>query len=128
MRKKLELTQQKKTEVQFVSDYEQLPIEPENQVMLFRIIHEAINNTIKHASPENLIIQIKNCTQKLIVIIEDNSRDFDIHSKKETYEFRKMKHRTELLGGNIEWKSDAEKGTTIIISIPIKKEEIFMMK
>lgn len=115
----------KKVEVEFTSDYEQLPIEPENQVMLFRIIHEAIHNSLKHAAPKNIVIQLKKSTQNIVIIIEDNGRIIDFHSKKETYEFHKMKHRTELLGGNIEWKSDIEKGTTIIINIPIKKEEIF---
>src|SRR3954471_1419014 len=37
-------------EVEFTSDYKNLPLEPENQIMLFRIVQEALQNSIKHAN------------------------------------------------------------------------------
>jgi len=109
-------------QVQLISQYEKLPLEPEAQVMLFRVVQEALQNSIKHAFPKNIIIQIKNTDAHFKLSIEDDGRGFNIESaKKESLGLRNMEHRTQLLGGTIEWKPNIEKGTTVIISIPTKE-------
>ena len=109
-------------EVEFISQYDKLPLEPEAQVMLFRIVQEALQNSIKHAFPKHIVIQIKSTDNNFELSIEDDGRGFDIESaKKESLGLRNMEHRTQLLGGTIEWKPGAEKGTVIVIRIPVEK-------
>ena len=48
-----------KIEAELKSDFEKLPLEPEMQVMLFRIIQGALQNSIQHASPTHIGIEIK---------------------------------------------------------------------
>ena len=110
-------------EVKLISQYEKLPLEPEAQVMLFRVVQEALQNSIKHAFPKHIIIQIKNTDIYFELSIEDDGRGFDIESvKKESLGLRNMEHRTQLLGGTIEWHPAPEKGTIITIKIPMKEE------
>lgn len=107
-------------EVKLISQYEKLPLEPEAQVMLFRVVQEALQNSIKHAFPKHIIMQIKNTESHFELSIEDDGRGFDIESiKKVSLGLRNMKHRTQLLGGTIEWRAAETKGTVILITVPV---------
>jgi signal transduction histidine kinase len=108
-------------EVQLISQYEKLPLEPQAQVMLFRVVQEALQNSIKHAFAKHIFIEIKNTDDRFVLSIEDDGLGFDIESvKKESLGLRNMEHRTQLLGGTIEWKPNKENGTIITITIPVK--------
>lgn len=106
-------------DVQLISRYDKLPLEAEAQVMLFRVVQEALQNSIKHADPKHIIIQIKDTDNHFELDIRDDGNGFNIDAvKKESLGLRNMEHRTQLLGGVIEWQSAQEKGTQIIIKIP----------
>ena len=65
-------------------------------------------------------VQIKNTDEHFELSIEDDGRGFDIElAKKESLGLRNMEHRTQLLGGTIEWQQGEIKGTKIIIKIPV---------
>ena len=49
------------------------------KLMLYRIIQEAINNTIKYANASIVSIQLSADEQEITVIIEDNGIGFDIN-------------------------------------------------
>jgi signal transduction histidine kinase len=109
-------------EVNLVSQYEKLPLEPEAQVMLFRVVQEALQNSIKHASAAHVFIEIKNTHAHFELNIEDDGNGFDIETaKKESLGLRNMEYRIQLLGGTIEWKPGRKKGTLITIMIPVKR-------
>jgi signal transduction histidine kinase len=84
-------------DVQFSSQFDQLPLEPGAQVMLFRVVQEALQNCIKHASPKNISIQIKRVDNSLELIICDDGSGFNIQSvKKQSLGLRNMEHRTKV--------------------------------
>jgi signal transduction histidine kinase len=109
-------------EVQLISEHEKLPLEPGAQVMLFRVVQEALQNSIKHSFANHIIIQIKQISNYFELCIKDDGSGFDIESaKKESLGLRNMEYRTQLLGGTIEWKPNRERGTLIVIKLPIKE-------
>jgi signal transduction histidine kinase len=109
-------------EVTLDTTYQKLPLEPESQVMLFRVVQEALQNSIRHASPKHIDIEIKNTDHHFELAIKDDGKGFDINSaKKESLGLRNMEHRVQLLGGSIVWQSEADKGTLITIKIPVKE-------
>lgn len=109
-------------EVNFVSEYKYLSLEPEAQVMLFRVVQEAIQNSIKHAAPKHIDIDINKSDNNFEVKIEDDGKGFDIESaKKDGNGLQSMERRTKLLHGTIEWTQRNEKGTAIIIKIPVNQ-------
>ena len=112
--------------VELISQYEKLPLEPDAQVMLFRVVQEALQNSIKHSFAKHIIIQIKNTDAHFELSIEDDGRGFDIEkAKKESLGLRNMEHRTQLLGGTIEWQQGEKNGTIITIKIPVdEKREV----
>lgn len=102
-----------------------LPLAAEAQVMLFRIIQEAVQNSIKHANPEaiNIIIDFKD--QEVTVKIEDNGKGFNAETVENTgVGLLNMQHRTKLLGGKIQWQPLQQKGTQVCIVLPVQPENI----
>ncbi|MBS1744923.1 MAG: hypothetical protein JST21_02005 [Bacteroidetes bacterium] len=109
-------------EMQFDSDYKILPLEPGAQVMLFRVVQEALQNCIKHASSKNISIQIKKVDSSFELIICDDGCGFNFQSgKTQSLGLRNMEHRTKLLGGSIQWMPGKEKGTIVTIKIPVRQ-------
>jgi len=113
---------ERKVEVNFVSEYIKLPMEPEAQVMLFRVVQEALQHTVKHACAKHIGIEINNTDNDFELKIIDDGNGYNMESlKKESLELHNMEHRTQLLGGTIEWVRRKEKGTVITIKIPVKQ-------
>lgn len=111
-------------DVQLISEYEMLPLEPDAQVMLFRVAQEALQNSIKHSFAEHIVIQIKNTNSHFELSIEDDGRGFEIESaKKQSLGLRNMEHRIQLLNGVIEWKKGEVSGTKVIIEIPVNQHQ-----
>lgn len=107
-------------QVSLQTEYQQLPLETEAQVMLFRVVQEALQNSIRHASPEHINIEIKNTDGHFELSIQDDGAGFDVESvKNESLGLRNMEHRVQLLGGNILWQSAAGEGTCIYIKLPV---------
>lgn len=96
-----------------------LPLEPQSQVMLFRILQEAIHNSIKHAEATDVEISITVSTN-INISVSDNGKGFDFYeNRKQGMGLMNMNHRTKLLKGKIDVSTIAGKGTNVNIQIPI---------
>lgn len=94
----------------------------DEQIILFRIIQESLQNAIKHAHPNAINIKIESLDSSLTVTIIDNGCGFDAEHNKTGHGFTNMRKRTELLGGTIEWKSEEQAGCTVKIVVPTNAE------
>jgi signal transduction histidine kinase len=95
-------------------------LETDKQLMLFRIIQEALQNAIRHAGASQIEIIINTDNVNINTLITDNGRGFTVDDRTTGLGMRNMKHRTDLLKGNITWTS-AGKGSIVHISIPISQ-------
>ncbi len=94
-------------------------ISPDKQIILFRIIQEALQNGIKHSLAKNFCIDFRAADNNLLIKIIDNGKGFDYTLEPQTGSgLKNMKHRTKLLGGTIEWKLLPERGMAVIIDLP----------
>jgi two-component sensor histidine kinase len=64
-------------QVKFTHELTVLPLQAEPQIILFRIIQEAMQNCIKHARPQVIDISIRTADQQLILLIADDGSGFD---------------------------------------------------
>ena len=109
------------SKVRLDSSVRSLPITPEARVMLFRIIQEAMHNSLKHANAKNIQTSI-HLTDVITVRIRDDGNGFTMtDGQQDGVGIINMKHRTALLGGTIEWKAKEEGGTEVLIVLPIQK-------
>jgi len=84
---------------------------------LYHIIQEAIRNAVVHGQADYIKVRMSKPGAELVVQIEDNGTGLSEQSSNEGGNgFRSMKHRMELLGGqlHIENKRDSANGGTIV--------------
>ncbi|WP_461445671.1 tetratricopeptide repeat-containing sensor histidine kinase [Maribacter sp.] len=91
------------------------------QVVLFRIVQEAVSNIRKHADARSVLIQILKASNRLSLIIEDDGKGFDpaMGIEGEGLGLKNINSRVEFLNGSIDWNTKLSEGTTITINIPI---------
>lgn len=99
---------------------ENLPLTPEQQFLLFRMLQEGIQNVVRHAAASRLQIKIKASGPNVISELRDNGHGFNIKSKTTGVGIANMRQRALSLGGSVKWESD-KCGTTIIILMPLKR-------
>ena len=91
------------------------------EITVFRIIQELITNVIKYANASQTTISITNHKNSINILVEDDGKGFDIEkvdSKKSTG-LSNIKKRINNLKGTFDLDSYPNKGTSVIIDIPI---------
>lgn len=94
-------------------------LESNEEVILYRVIQEAINNVFKHSGATKLLLNLQKTKEIISVSIKDNGKGFDTKQSFEGIGLRNIHTRIEYLKGSIEFLSSPNKGTVINISIPL---------
>lgn len=95
------------------------------ELVILRIMQEACNNVIKHARASSIRVELYFETNDVKLKIVDNGIGFDPKKLNEKKEIRKMAglknvySRAEIVGGHVEIYSMPDKGTAILITIPL---------
>jgi signal transduction histidine kinase/ligand-binding sensor domain-containing protein len=93
-------------------------LQKDYELALYRITQELINNILKHADAKNISLQTGLRDDKIVLIIEDDGKGFDVNLHREGYGLKNLETRTKLLNGKIVIESIPGKGTTTLIEIP----------
>ena len=96
-------------------------LKSEKQIILFRIIQEAMQNALKHANPQQIGIKIWIENSFLFATIADDGTGIP-EGNKEGLGFTNMKQRIASLLGNISWKTANPQGCLVSIKIPVNTE------
>lgn len=105
-------------ETSFVSDHSFDHLAKDQKIVLVRVIQEALNNAIKHASPSALEIKISRSDINRWIEIQDNGAGFDVNQKSSGSGMTNLKKRMETIGGTFDIQSSLGKGTRIKLSLP----------
>lgn len=89
------------------------------EIMLYRVIQEAVNNVIKHAQAKHFDIQLALVDEQLTCTIEDDGKGFEQNVELNGIGLQNMKSRINFVKGNLELNSQPGSGTLIFISIPV---------
>ena len=94
-------------------------IESKIEIIIYRIVQELLNNTIKHAAATEVLVQLVRETERLSITVEDNGKGFDIQNseKNKGAGWANIKSRVDYLKGKLDLHSDAGKGTSVNIEI-----------
>ncbi len=116
--------QQKNQQIIFNWKTDSLPeLDPGVEDQLFRVIQEALSNTLRHAKAETVTFSIDHSEQKILVTMADDGTGFDQEGKKAetniSYGLTTMEERIKELGGHFSLLSYRDKGTTIKIRVPL---------
>lgn len=90
---------------------------------LFRILQEAISNTLRHAEANSLEIRLRKIEPFAIMRIIDDGVGFDPEVRKVgSYGLESMRERVNEVGGTLKIMSLLNKGTQIEVKVPLLKE------
>ena len=93
------------------------------ELALYRITQELINNVLKHAEAKHVSLQIGQRDEKIILMMEDDGKGFDVNAHKDGYGLHNLDARTKLMQGTMIIDSKAGKGTSVLIEIPYNFNE-----
>lgn len=94
---------------------------PTEESAIYRIIQEAVTNTLRHASARRIRVSFDTTKDAAIISIEDDGCGFDIQSDEAMNGIGlvSMRERAEIIGGQLLISSMEGKGTRITLSIPV---------
>ncbi len=93
-------------------------------IMIYRIIQECVQNAVEHSKGNRIEVLLRDSDLSVFIKVQDNGIGFNLgeaEKKDRHFGLSVMRERVFLLGG--EMKIDTEKGTTVSIEIPKKKNE-----
>ena len=93
-------------------------LQKEYELSLYRITQELINNVLKHAEAKYASLQIGQRDEKIILMMEDDGKGFDVNAHNGGYGLKNLDARTKLLKGTMTIDSNPGKGTNVQIEIP----------
>lgn len=96
-----------------------VPFNSEKQIIIFRIIQEALQNIIKHAEANHILIDMNFNNSLFRIRIRDDGKGMG-EEVRNGLGIRNMKYRANLLGGIINW-SRQDNGSAVIIDLPVKE-------
>jgi signal transduction histidine kinase len=94
-------------------------MDAQKELLLFRIVQEALNNIVKHAEASEIKMDLYFTEEKLRLTISDNGKGFIKDEQSLGNGFINMSKRATMLNGKCDIQSNPGTGTSIIIQIPL---------
>ena len=94
---------------------------PQNEMVLFRIVQESLNNTIKHSKAKNIKVSINYLPHHFKMQVNDDGVGFDadlLEASQTGIGLHNMKNRATLIGAFFSIESGQNEGTTVFIELP----------
>jgi signal transduction histidine kinase len=115
---------------EFVVQGQRTRLPAEYEIVLFRIIQEALTNIAKHARATQAEVRLEFYLAQIAVTISDNGRGFDpkaaLYGKRphSGWGLLGIQERALLLGGQCEFDSQPGQGTRVRVKVPLMMEAI----
>jgi signal transduction histidine kinase len=90
---------------------------------LYRLTQEALTNASKHGKASRAVVEIREHSGEVRLLVRDNGSGFDPKAKSEGFGLLGMHERVALLGGELEVESSLGGGTTIRAQLPVQRSQ-----
>ncbi len=88
---------------------------------LYRITQEALTNAAKHGKASRAVVEIREQSGEIRLLVRDDGSGFDPKAKSEGFGLLGMHERVALLGGELGVESSLDGGTTIRAQMPMQR-------
>jgi signal transduction histidine kinase len=100
-----------------ISD-EDIQLDKDDEIALYFIAQEALNNILRHAHARNVSVNLKQTRQNVILEIKDDGQGFNIKKLDNSgLGLNTMKERADLANGKFKITSKVKQGTKIVVSV-----------
>ena len=106
-------------------DNRALALSQDAQLALYRIVQEALSNTVRHAEAQRASVRLRREDQSIVVEIEDNGAGFDVANvmarDQRGLGLFGILERAAYAGGRAEFDSRPGEGTRVIATFPVEE-------
>ncbi|MFJ8584326.1 sensor histidine kinase [Streptomyces sp. NPDC093595] len=92
------------------------PLEPQAELVLYRVAHEGLTNVARHAEAEHAELSLRRSADRLVLCVSDDGHGGGI--VREGAGIRGMRERALLVGGSLDIVPGAGRGTRVSLSVP----------
>ena len=111
--------------VRFVIEGENRRLPQHQELGLYRVALEVLNNALKHAQATHIEVKLGFYPEQMVMEIKDNGIGFNVESKKASASglgLKNIESRVLTIGGNWEFRSQKGEGTFIKVMVPEKSD------
>ena len=113
--------------IEFTTSLENIDglVEHDNEINLYRIVQESLNNIVKHSEATKASVKAERTQSAVNVTIQDNGKGMHHDGDARGLKGSGMSHMTErarILGGHVEFLGDEGAGIVVKLTVPIKQK------
>ncbi len=99
---------------------DELPVSDEVKIVLYRVVQESLNNTLKHAKASRIAVRLHRGEKEIFLSVQDDGKGFKQTQQRsiEHIGLLSMQDSVAYLGGKFTIKSEPGKGTLIEVTCP----------
>ncbi|MBI5525278.1 MAG: sensor histidine kinase [Deltaproteobacteria bacterium] len=112
--------QRSRVEIEFFMPRREFGIRPDQQLVLFRVLQEALSNAVKHGAPAKVRVSLSEVDSALMLKVQDDGKGFAwTGGVSGHYGLANMQERARKAGGTCEITSEPGHGTLVTLRIPL---------
>ena len=117
---KVNASSKTKMELHIPEEIRLIKFQKQNELSIYRIVQEVVNNMIKHADASSINLSIRKLEKSLIINIKDNGKGLDDDSitNSSGIGWKNINARVHMMDGKIKIESEKLAGTQIEITLP----------
>jgi len=113
-----------KQQIKLISHIDDITLTRGVEDHLFRILQEAISNTLRHANAKKIEVRLRKIEPFAILKVIDDGIGFDTKENKiGSYGLQTMRERVEEIGGTLKVISLQNVGTTVEVKVPLQVQD-----
>jgi two-component system NarL family sensor kinase len=97
----------------------------ERELLIFRIMQEAVYNIVQHARARLVTVTLTYFASRLVLVIQDDGQGFQLEQMGRTKGLGlvNMRERADCLNGKLEFESEPGRGTSVTLTVFTKKQK-----
>lgn len=105
----------------FSSNTENIEIDGQFSISVFRILQESLTNIMRHSGANSVAVELKKTDQELVLRVEDNGKGIKLEtvSSGSSLGIFGMRERARLIGGKLRIFKGTETGTTVLLTVTL---------
>jgi signal transduction histidine kinase len=100
----------------------------QHRTCVYRVVQEALTNTIRHARARRVVIQVNAGHERLALSVTDDGVGVDPSVRRSGFGLRGIEERVRELNGTVKMDSAAGKGSTLMIELPLATTEVALAR
>lgn len=109
--------------IEFAWFGEEERLEHQLEIVVYRIVHELVNNALKYSEATRILVHIVQDRDRISLTVEDNGKGFDTSAATTGTGLEHICARVAALDGNMDISSAENEGTEVHIELKIKGDD-----